>query len=109
MTNFVNDENISQKDKEVISKYDIMEPVSRAKYIKKINGYIDLAKKDALNIDVLNDMIKAFGLRIDDYNDALKAEKVKKQHRELVDNAVLSRDKKVLNSVKRAFRNGYLY
>ena len=109
MINFVSEKDMSEKDKEIIKKYNILDSETRAKYIKLITRWIGLAEKDALSVDVLNDMINAFNLRIRDYNDSLKAEKLKKQHRKLVDDAVLSREKKILHSVKRAFRNGYLY
>ena len=109
MENFVNGDNISQRDKDIIAKYDIMDELSRAKYLKKINNFIKLAKEDKLSFNVLDDMTKTLGLKIDDYNDALQAEKLKQDHRELVDEAVLTRDKKVLESVKRALRNGHRY
>ena len=109
MTNFVNNNNISQKDKDIIRKYDIMDELSRSKYINKITNFIKLAKENKLSYDVLDDMTKTFGLKIDDYNDALEAERLKQDHRNLVDEAVSVRDKKVLESVKRALRNGHRY
>ena len=109
MENFVNNNNISQRDKDIIKKYDIMDELSRRKYINKITNFIKLGKENKLSYKVLNDMTKTFGLKIDDYNDALQAEKLKQDHRALVDESVLTRDKKVLESVKRALRNGHRY
>ena len=109
MENFVNSNNISQRDKDIIRKYDLFDELSRSKYISKITRFIKLAKEDKLSYDVLDDMTKTFGLKIDDYNDALEAERLKDDHRKLVDETVLTRDKKVLESVKRALRNGHRY
>ena len=109
MENFVNNNNISQKDRDIIRKYDLFDELSRSKYISKITRFIKLAKEDKLSYDVLDDMTKTFGLKIDDYNDALEAERLKQDHRDLVDETVLTRDKKVLESVKRALRNGHRY
>ena len=52
-------------------------------------------------------MLAAFNLKMNGYSDALRQESLVKQNKELVDNAVLNRDKKVLESVRRAFANGY--
>ena len=104
---FVSEENMSREDRDLLKKYNIFNPVERAKYINKIDQWIDLAKKEVLSEDALNNMIAVFNLRIDDYNDALRQEAIKKQNQQIIDNAVLSRDRKVLNSVKTAFRNGY--
>ena len=46
-------------------------------------------------------------MKLDGYQDALRNENLKQQNKALIDNAVLNRDKKVLDSVKRAFANGY--
>ena len=105
----VSQEDLSEEDKELIKKNDIFNPVQRAKYIAKIDSWIGLAKNDVLGDYVLTDMLKVLNYRMDDYQDALKEQQINKQNQELVDNAVLNRDKKVLDSVKRAFRNGYLY
>ena len=42
----VDDENMSQQDKELLKKYDIFNPLERAKYISKLNEWIDLGKRD---------------------------------------------------------------
>ena len=105
MENFVNNNNISQKDRDIINKYDLFDELSRSKYIAKVTRFIKLAKEDKLSYDVLDEMTKAFGLKIDDYNDALEAERLKDEHKRLVDETVLTRDKKVLEAVKRALRN----
>ena len=105
----VSQEDLSEEDKELIKKNDIFNPVQRAKYIAKLNSWIELAKKDVLGDDVLTNMLKVLNYRIDDYQDAIKDQQLRKQNQELVDNAVLNRDKKVLDSVKRAFKNGFLY
>ena len=104
---FTSEENLSQEDKDLIKKYDIFNPVQRAKYITKFNRWIELAKQDVLGEDVLDNMVSVFNLRIGDYQDALKQEAIKKQNEEIVDNAVLNRDRKVLLSVRRALANGY--
>ena len=109
MENFVNSDNISQKDKDIIKKYDVFDELSRSKYIAKINKFLNLAKENKLSYEVLNDMTKTLGLKIDDYNDALEAERLKQEHIDLVDQSVSVRDKKVLQSVKRALRNGHRY
>ena len=103
----VSDKDMSQEDKELLKKYDIFNPVERAKYITKLDQWIDLGKKDALSVEVLDNMLSAFNLKIEGYQDALHQEALKKQNQQLVDNAVLNRDKKVLQSVKRAFADGY--
>ena len=105
MENFVNNNNISQRDRDIINKYDLFDELSQKKYISKVNRYIKLAKEDRLSYEVLDDMTRAFGLKVDDYNDALEAERLKDDHRRLVDETVLTRDKKVLEAVKRALRN----
>ena len=105
MENFVNSNNISQRDKDIIRKYDLFDELSRSKYLSKIRRFIKLAKEDKLSYEVLDDMTKTFSLKIDDYNDALEAERLKQDHRRLVDETVLTRDKKVLEAVKRALRN----
>ena len=109
MENFVNSNNISQKDKDIIKKYDVFDELSRRKYIAKIDKFLNLAKENKLSYEVLDEMTKTLGLKIDDYNDALEAERLKQEHRDLVDQSVSVRDKKVLQSVKRALRNGHRY
>ena len=103
----VNDENMSQEDRELLKKYNIFNPFERAKYISKLDQWIDLGKRDALSVEVLDNMLSAFNLKINGYSDALRQETLMKQNKELVNNAVLNRDKKVLDSVKRAFADGY--
>ena len=105
MENFVNNNNISQHDRDIIRKYDLFDELSRSKYISKVKRFIKLAKENKLSYEVLEDMTKTFGLKIDDYNDALEAERLKDDHKALVDETVLTRDKKVLEAVKRALRN----
>ena len=105
MENFVNNNNISQRDRDIIKKYDLFDELSKRKYLSKINRFIKLAKEDKLSYEVLDDMSKTLSLKIDDYNDALEAERLKEDHRRLVDETVLTRDKKVLEAVKRALRN----
>ena len=104
---FVSKDNMSETDRELVKKYNIFNPVERAKYITKIDQWINLGKQEVLSEDVLNNMLSAFNLKIGDYNDALNQEALKKQNQQLVDSAVLNRDKKVLESVRRAFANGY--
>ena len=77
------------------------------KYVNKLDSWIDLAKRDVLTEEVLDNMLSVFNLKLDGYQDALRSEELKKQNEQMIDNAVLSQDKKVLNSVKRAFANGY--
>ena len=103
----VDNENMSREDKELLKKYNIFNPLERAKYINKLDQWIDLGKRDVLSIEVLDNMLAAFNLKMDGYSDALRQESLIKQNKQLVDNAVLNRDKKVLDSVKRAFANGY--
>ena len=98
---------MSETDRELVKKYDIFNPVERAKYITKLDQWINLGKQEVLSEDVLNNKLSAFNLKIGDYNDALNQEALKKQNQQLVDGAVLNRDKKVLESVRRAFANGY--
>ena len=104
---FIDDENMSQEDRELLKKYNIFNPLERAKYITKLDQWIDLGKRDVLSVEVLDNMLAAFNLKMDGYTDALRQESLVKQNKQLVDNAVLNRDKKVLDSVKRAFANGY--
>ena len=105
----VSKDDMSQEDKELFKKYDIFNPVERAKYIKQIDAWIDLAKHEALSDSVLDNMISIMNLKVDDYNDTLKQNIINKQNQQLVDNAILKSDQKILNSVKRAFNNGYYY
>ena len=104
---FVSEENMSQEDRELVKKYNIFNPVERAKYISKIDQWIGLAKEKVLSEEALDAMLGAFNLKIGDYDNALKQESIKKQNQQLIDGAMLNRDRKVLESVKRGFRNGY--
>ena len=104
---FVSEDNMSQSDRELVKKYNIFNPVERAKYINKLDQWIDLGKKDVLSVEALDNMLSAFDLQINSYQDALHQEALKQQNKQLVDNVVLNRDRKVLQSVKRAFANGY--
>ena len=85
----------------------MFDPVENKKYVDQLDSWIDLAKREALSEEVLDNMLSLFNLKINGYQDALRSEELKKQNKEMIDNAVLSEDKKVLNSVKRAFANGY--
>ena len=105
----VSKDDMSQEDKELFKKHDIFNPVERAKYIKQIDAWIDLAKHEALSDSVLDNMVSIMNLKVDDYNDTLKQNIINKQNQQLVDNAILKSDQKILNSVKRAFNNGYYY
>ena len=104
---FVNRNDLSEEDREIINKNKLFDPEENQKYISKIDSWIDLAKRDVLSVDVLDSMLSLFNLKMDGYQDALRSETLKKQNKALIDNAVLNRDKKVLDSVKRAFANGY--
>ena len=104
---FVNRDDLSEEDREVINQNKLFDPEENQKYINKIDSWIDLAKRDVLSVDVLDSMLSIFNLKLDGYQDALRNESLKKQNQTLIDNAVLNRDKKVLDSVKRAFANGY--
>ena len=104
---FIDRNDLSEEDKEIIRKNKLFDPLQTKKYIEKIDSWIDLAKRDVLSVEVLDDMLAIFNLKLDGYQDALRSENLPKQNKELVDNAVLNRDKKVLDSVKRAFANGY--
>ena len=104
---FVNRNDLSEEDREVINKNKLFDPKENQKYVNKIDSWIDLAKRDVLTVDVLDSMLSIFNLKMDGYQDALRNESLKKQNQALIDNAVLNKDKKVLDSVKRAFANGY--
>ena len=104
---FVDRNDLSEEDKKIINKNNLFDPVENEKYVKKIDSWIDLAKRDALSVEVLDNMLSVFNLKLDGYQDALRNENLKQQNQALIDNAVLNRDKKVLDSVKRAFANGY--
>ena len=104
---FVDRDDLSEEDREIINKNKLFDPEENQKYINKIDSWIDLAKRDVLTVDVLDSMLSIFNLKMDGYQDAIRNESLKKQNQALIDNAVLNRDKKVLDSVKRAFANGY--
>ena len=105
----VSQNDLTQEDRDLIKKNNILNPIQRGEYINKLDRWISLAKKDVLSPDVLGDMTKILNFKISDYRDVITQENIRKQNRQIVDNAVLNRDKKILNSVKRAFRNGYFY
>ena len=104
---FIDRKDLSEEDKTIIKKNKLFDPVENQKYIQKLDSWIDLAKRDVLTEEVLDNMLSVFNLKIDGYQDALRSESLKKQNEEMIDNAVLNQDKKVLDSVKRAFANGY--
>ena len=104
---FVNRKDLSEEDREVINKNNLFTPEQNQKYINKINSWIDLAKNDTLSDSVLDSMLYIFNMKLNTFQDALKGESLKKQNQTLIDDAVLNEDKKVLDSVKRAFANGY--
>ena len=104
---FVNRNDLSEEDKEIIKKNNLFDPAQNSKYVSKLDSWIDLAKRDVLSEDVLDNMLAIFNLKLDGYQDALRNENLKQQNKALIDNAVLNRDKKVLDSVKRAFANAY--
>ena len=54
---FVSEENMSQEDRELVKKYNIFNPVERAKYINRIDQWISLAKDNVLSEDALNSML----------------------------------------------------
>ena len=104
---FVDRKDLSENDLEMIKKNGLFDPEENRKYIEKIDSWIDLAKRNVLTVDVLDNMLSIFNMKIDGYQDGLRALDLEKRNRQLIDNAVLNRDKKVLDSVKRAFANGY--
>ena len=104
---FIDRNDLSEEDKEIIKKNNLFDPIENKKYIEKLDSWIDLAKRDVLSVEVLDNMLSIFNLKLDGYQDALRNENLKQQNKALIDNAVLNRDKKVLDSVKRAFANGY--
>ena len=104
---FINRKDLSEEDKEIINKNKLFDPEENQKYVDKLNSWIDLAKKDLLSVDVLDSMLSIFNNKLDGYQDALRSNDIEKRNKQLIDNAVLNRDKKVLDSVKRAFSNGY--
>ena len=105
----VEQKDLSEEDKELIKRKNIFNLEKKEKYISMINNWLGLAHRGILGDYALNSMLKVLNFRIDDYQDAIKESQIKKQNQELIDNAVLNRDKKILDSVKRAFRHGYLY
>ena len=104
---FIDRNDLSEEDKEMIKKNKLFDPEENKKYIEKLDSWIDLAKRDVLSVEVLDNMLSIFNTKIDGYQDGLRSAALEKQNKQLVDNAVLNRDKKVLDSVKRAFANGY--
>ena len=104
---FIDRNDLSEEDKEIIKKNNLFDPIENKKYIEKLDSWIDLAKRDVLSVEVLDNMLSIFNLKLDGYQDALRNENLKQQNKALIDNTVLNRDKKVLDSVKRAFANGY--
>ena len=104
---FVDRKDLSEEDREIINKNKLFNPEENQKYVDKLNSWIDLAKKDLLSVDVLDSMLSIFNNKLDGYSDALRTNDLEKRNKQLVDNAILNRDKKVLDSVKRAFANGY--
>ena len=104
---FVDRDDLSEEDKEMIKKNKLFNPEENKKYIEKLDSWIDLAKRDVLSVEVLDNMLSVFNIKIDGYQNGLRSAALEKQNKQLVDNAVLNRDKKVLDSVKRAFANGY--
>ena len=104
---FIDRKDLSEEDKVIIKKNNLFDPVENKKYVEKLDSWIDLAKRDVLSEEVLDNMLSVFNLKINGYQDALRSEELRKQNEQMIDNAVLSQDKKVLDSVKRAFANGY--
>ena len=104
---FIDRNDLSEEDKEIIKKNKLFDPEENKKYIEKLDSWIDLAKRNVLSVEVLDNMLAVFNLKLDGYQDALRNENLKQQNKALIDNAVLNRDKKVLDSVKRAFANRY--
>ena len=104
---FIDRKDLSEEDKFIIRKNNLFDPVENKKYVEKLDSWIDLAKRDVLNEEVLDNMLSVFNLKLNSYQDALRNEELRKQNKQMIDNAVLSQDKKVLDSVKRAFANGY--
>ena len=104
---FIDRDDLSEEDKKVLRKNGLFDQDKNLKYVVKIEQWINLTKQDALSIDVLENMIAVFNLKLDGYQDALRDENLRQQNQAIIDNAVLNRDKKILDSVKRAFSNGY--
>ena len=104
---FVDRKDLSEEDREIIKKNNLSDPVENQKYIDKLNSWINLAKKELLSPDVLDSMLNIFNNKLDGYQDALRTNDLEKRNQQLIDNAALNRDKEVLDSVKRAFNNGY--
>ena len=104
---FVNRDDLSEQDKNIINKNGLLDPSENQKYIKKIDAWLDLAKNNTLSSDTLDNMLSIFNTKLDGYQDALRSDELRQRNEQLINNAVLSRDKKVLDSVKRAFSNGY--
>ena len=104
---FIDRKDLSEEDKFIIKKNNLFDPVENKKYVEKLDSWIDLAKRDVLSGEVLDNMLSVFNLKLNGYQDALRNEELRKQNKQMIDNAVLSQDKKVLNSVKRAFADGY--
>ena len=104
---FINIKNLSDEDKEMIRKNKLFDPEENKKYVEKLDSWIALAKREVLSVNVLDDMLYLFNAKLDGYQDGLRNEELEKQNKEIIDNAVLNRDKKVLDSVKRAFKDGY--
>ena len=104
---FIDRKDLSEEDKVIIKKNNLFDPVENQKYVQKLDSWIDLAKRDVLTEGVLDNMLSVFNLKLEGYQDALRSESLRKQNEEMIDNAVLNQDKKVLDSVKRAFANGY--
>ena len=104
---FIDRKDLSEEDKNIIKKNNLFDPAENKKYVEQLDSWIDLARREALSEEVLDNMLSLFNLKISGYQDALRSEELKKQNKEMIDNAVLSEDKKVLNSVKRAFADGY--
>ena len=86
----VSQDDLTQEDRDLIKKNNILNPVRRGEYINKLKSWINLAKKDVLSEDILGDMIKILNLRINDYRDVLTQENIRKQNRQITDNAVLN-------------------
>ena len=104
---FINRDDLSELDKNILEKNNSFNPSENQKYVNKIDGWLELARNDALSPDVLDNLISIFNSKLDGFQDALRTDELKKRNESLIDKAVLSRDKKVLDSVKRAFANGY--
>ena len=102
----IDDDDLSQADRDLMRKYKIFDPDQKKLYLERIDNWIDLAKKDLLDDKVLDNMISFFNLKTEDIQDALKEDDIRKKNQEIVDNAVNEKDAKILKAVQKTFSHG---